>query len=135
MNLRKIYDSSVAYFYADHVTSDGQVLDHQFPTTNAWSPTTNCGTATGGKCNPATEAPAWRTATWVALNFSVEDPFYYAYQYNSTGTASTSSFSAEAQGDLDGDATYSLFRRTGSITLDNNTVTGGPGLYSENDIE
>ena len=134
MNLRKLFDSSVSYFEAEHATSDGQIVARQFPTTNTWAPTTNCGTATGGKCNPATEASVWRTATWAALNFSVDDPFYYAYQYTSSGTGSSSAFSAEAQGDLDGDATYSLFRRSGSITAENN-VTGGPGLFSENDIE
>ena len=112
MNLRKIFDSSVSYYEAEHATSDGQIVARQFPTTNTWSPTTNCGTATGGKCNPATEAAAWRTATWAALNFSVDDPFYYSYQFRSAGTGSSATFSAEAQGDLDGDSTYSLFRRS-----------------------
>ena len=23
----------------------------------------------------------WRNTTWAALNFSVDDPFYYQYQY------------------------------------------------------
>ena len=39
-----------------------------------------------------------------------------------------------AQGDLDGDSTFSLFRRTGSVTSENN-VTGGAGLFTQNDIE
>jgi len=134
MNLRKLYDSSVSYYEAEHATSAGAIVARQFPLTQSWTPTTNCGTATGGKCNPATEAPGWRTATWAVLNFSVDDPFYYAYQYTSAGVGSSSTFSAEAQGDLDGDSTYSLFRRNGSVTAENN-VTGGAGLYSENDIE
>ena len=134
MNLRKIFDSAVSYYYAEHATSAGAMITRQFPTTNTWSPTTNCGTTTSGKCNPATEAAAWSTATWTALNFSVDDPFYYAYQFRSAGTGSSSTFSAEAQGDLDGDSTYSLFRRNGSVTAENN-VTGGQGLFSENDIE
>jgi len=134
MNLRKLFDSSVSYYYSDHTTSNGSILDHQFPITNTWSPTINCGTATGGKCNPASVASVWRTSTWIALNFSVDDPFYYEYQYVSTGTGSSAAFSAEAQGDLDGDSTFSFFRRNGSISVDNN-VTGGAGLYSENDIE
>jgi type IV pilus assembly protein PilA len=134
MNLRKIFDSSVSYYEAEHASPTGAILDRQFPATVGWSPATNCGTQSGGKCNPATEAASWRNTTWAALNFSVDDPFYYNYQYTSAGTASNSTFSAEARGDLDGDSTYSLFRRNGSVTSENN-VTGGAGLYSENDIE
>ncbi len=69
------------------------------------------------------------------LNFSVEDPFYYSYQYTAGGTDSASTFTAEASGDLDGDSSYSLFRRNGSISSQENGVTGGAGIYSENDIE
>jgi hypothetical protein len=134
MNLRKIYDSSVAYYEAEHATSAGAILARQFPATQAWSPTTNCGLQPGGKCNPATEAAAFNTNSWKSLNFSVDDPFYFSYQYNSAGTDSASTFSAEARADLDGDAIYSLYRRSGSITAENN-VTGGAGLFSENDIE
>ena len=75
-----------------------------------------------------------QTATWTALNFSVDDPFYFAYTYTSGGADSSSTFQARAEGDLDCDATYSLFSRTGSVTAENN-VTGGAGLYSQNDIE
>jgi len=134
MNLRKIFDSSVAYYEAEHANSTGSILNRQFPLTQAWSPATNCGLQPGGKCNPTTEASAWRVGTWTALNFSVDDPFYYSYQYTGAGTDSNSTFSAEAQGDLDGDSTFSLFRRTGSVTAENN-VTGGAGLFSQNDIE
>jgi type IV pilus assembly protein PilA len=115
MNLRKIYDSSVAYYEAEHADSAGTIIVRQFPATQAWSPTTNCG-------------------LWKSLNFSVDDPFYFSYQYSSAGADSASTFSAEARADLDGDAIYSLYRRTGSITAENN-VTGGAGLFSENDIE
>ena len=134
MNVRKLFDSSVSYYEAEHATSAGAILARQFPLTQGWSPATNCGTQPGGKCNPGTEATAWRTATWTALNFSVDDPFYYAYQYTGAGTDSSATFSAEARGDLDGDATYSLFRRSGSVTAENN-VTGGAGLYMVNEIE
>jgi type IV pilus assembly protein PilA len=134
MNLRKIFDSSVSYYEAEHASPAGAILPRQFPLTQTWSPATNCGLQPGGKCNPTTEATAWRVGTWTALNFSVDDPFYYSYQYTATGTDSSSAFSAEAQGDLDGDSTFSLFRRTGSITAENN-VSGGAGLYSQDDIE
>jgi type IV pilus assembly protein PilA len=134
MNLRKIFDSSVSYYEAEHADATGTILARQFPASQTWSPATNCGKQTGGKCNPATEAAAFRVATWQALNFSVDDPFYFNYQYTMAGADSTSQFSAEARADLDGDDTFSLYRRTGSITAENN-VTGGAGLYSQDDIE
>jgi type IV pilus assembly protein PilA len=136
MNVRKLFDSSVSYFEAEHATSSGTIVARQFPQQQTWTPAAvnACCGAVGGKCNPATEAAGWQTPTWTALNFSVDDPFYFSYQYLSAGTDSSSTFSAQARGDLDCDTTTSLFTRTGSVTAENN-VTGGAGLYSENDIE
>src|SRR5258706_2423632 len=54
MNLRKVFDSSVSYYEAEHATSTGTILPRQFPVTVTWSPATNCGTQPGGKCNPTT---------------------------------------------------------------------------------
>jgi type IV pilus assembly protein PilA len=133
-NIRLLFNSSAAYYVTDQVDSSGNPMPHQFPATVGWSPSTDCGTQPGGKCNPASEASAWRNATWNALRFSVDDPFYYNYQYTSAGLEGASTCSIEARGDLDGDGTFSLFRRNGSISAENN-VTGGSGLYSENDIE
>ncbi len=133
-NLRLIWNSSAAYYVAEHATTAGNLVAKQFPASVGWSPATVCGQLSSGKCNPATEAPSWRGATWTALHFSVEDPFAYQYQYSSSGIGATSAFSAEAQGDLDGDGTFSLFRRSGTVTGENN-VSGGAGLYSENEVE
>ena len=133
MNIRKLFDSSAAYFLAEHASSSGAIIARQFPTTVAWSPAKGtCAAAVGGKCTPS--AAYWSNNTWVALNFSVDDPFYYSYQYTAGGTDSTSTFTAEASGDLDKDGVYSLFRRNGSISADSN-VSGGAGLYTVNDIE
>ncbi len=89
----------------------------------------------GDKCDPAAAAPKWKASTtWAALNFSVDDPFYYWYQYDSAGTDKTSNFSAWAFGNLDCDATYSTFMRGGHIDANNNP-TGGSGLYTVNEIE
>jgi type IV pilus assembly protein PilA len=134
MNLRKLYDSSVAYYIAEHSANDGAILARQFPDTQGWSPATNCGQQSGGKCNPGTERAAWEAPTWKALNFSVDDPFFYQYGYSSAGTGATATFNAEAQGDLDADGVFSLFRRSGSVTSENN-VTGGAGIFVQNDVE
>jgi type IV pilus assembly protein PilA len=133
-NIRLLWTASTAYYQAEHADATGQPLPHQFPVSNGWSPTEICGQQPGGKCNPTVAAPAWRTPTWTALRFTVDDPFAFQYQYTSGGADSTATFSIEARADLDADNTFSLYRRTGSITAENN-VTGGAGLYIENDTE
>jgi type IV pilus assembly protein PilA len=135
MNVRKMFDSSVAYFEADHASPTGLPLVKQFP----GAPTTNptpalkacCGQA-GDKCVP--QPTYWNDPTWAALNFSVDDPFYYSYQYNSAGTETSSNFQAWAFGDLDCDSIYSTYQRSGSV-LSDRSVSGGAGLYTKNDIE
>jgi type IV pilus assembly protein PilA len=135
MNIRKLYDSSVSYYEGEHATNTGAILAKQFPTTVAASPPKGtCAGLKGGKCAP--DPAYWNDAghAWAALNFSVDDPFYYSYQYDSSGTDLTAKFTASAFGDLDGDGTYSTFQRVGSVMSDH-SVSGGSGLYSVNDIE
>jgi len=54
---------------------------------------------------------------FVCLKFTMDAPQYYAYGFTSTGTAGASgdSFTATANGDLNGDAVYSTFSVTGKI--------------------
>ncbi len=54
---------------------------------------------------------------FACLKFSMDAPQYYAYSYTATGTtgAVSDTFTAKAQGDLNGDAVYSSFSITGSI--------------------
>ncbi len=52
---------------------------------------------------------------WTCLHFTMEGPQYYQYQYTAVANAS---FSAVAQGDLNGDGTvFSKFTRDGLIRL------------------
>src|SRR5262249_6272292 len=89
MNVRKMFDSSVAYYEAEHTDALNNITAKQFPATAAVTPAlgTCCGSV-GGKCAP--NATLWNTgataATWTALNFSVDDPFYFMYAYQSAGT-------------------------------------------------
>lgn len=133
MNVRKLYDSSVAYFEAEHADVTGGILAKQFPTTQAATPTANscCGQA-GDKCAPS--ATTFTAATWQALNFSVDDPFYYWYAYTSANLDTAAVFTASAFGNLDCDTTYATYQRVGSVMADR-SVTGGSGLFSANDIE
>src|SRR5215471_16438892 len=80
MNVRKLYDSSVSYYESEHSDSTGTILAKQFPasTTGASPAKGGCCTSPGKKCAP--NNALWTEATWPALNFSVDDPFYYSYQ-------------------------------------------------------
>lgn len=135
MNIRKLFDSSVSYYEGEHSDNTGKILAKQFPVKADRSPAKGtCSGSPGGKCAP--DPKYWDDAnhTWAALNFSVDDPFYYSYQYDSEGTDTTAKFTASAFGDLDGDGTESTFQRMGSVMPDK-SVSGGSGLYSVNDIE
>jgi prepilin-type N-terminal cleavage/methylation domain-containing protein len=137
MNLRKLYDSSVSYFESELASATGQILPKQFPQTQAATPATDfCCSQPGQKCaaNPA----QWMTPTWQALNFGIDDPHYYWYSYDSTGTfngsADSASFDAKAQGNLNCDANHSLYQRHGTTDVQGGVV-GGSGIYMHNPIE
>jgi type IV pilus assembly protein PilA len=128
MNIRKLFDSSVSYYEEEHADRGGNIVPKQFPSGTSETPGVNtcCTTGTGGKCPP--NAAVWNTnPTWNALNFSIDDPHYYWYSYQQSGSDATSVFTARAQGNLNCDAQYSTFERIGNI--DNGNVRGGSGLY------
>lgn len=53
---------------------------------------------------------------WACLKFSMKDPQYYMYQYQSSGGGSANStFLALANGDLNGDDTLSTFQLPGKV--------------------
>jgi type IV pilus assembly protein PilA len=75
MNLRKLFDSSATYFANDWANESGDMLSHQFPTTNGPTP------AAIAQNKVTTAEATWAaSSTWVALNFAVTDPHYYQYQ-------------------------------------------------------
>ncbi len=137
MNVRKLFDSSVSYFEGEHADSGGNGLAKQFPVVTAAknpAPAANscCGNP-GDKCKP--NPTNFDDVGWAALNFSVDDPFYYWYFYNNNGLLDTAAaFQAYAYGNLDCDAIYSTFQRSGSVLTDR-SVSGGGGLYTVNEIE
>lgn len=133
MNIRKLFDSSVTYYEGEHATRTGAILPKQFPLAVAITPpATACNGNSSQKIAPTSEM--WNDATWQGLNFGVEDPFLFQYVYNSTGTGTTSAFTAGAHGDLNCDATLSTFERVGSVD-DENNINGGAGLFKANELE
>jgi type IV pilus assembly protein PilA len=137
MNIRKMFDSTVAYYEAEHADSSGNILAKQFPSSKSWTPSTNACVETGQKYAPSAHTTDWADPTWMALNFSVDDPFYYGYQAvrgTGTGAATGDTFQLAAQGDLNCNGTSSLFQRTATIDA-NYAVSGGSGVYTVNELE
>ncbi len=130
MNVRKLYDSSVTYFAGEHTSPAGAIIQAQFSATTATLPTL----ATIGDVKITTLPSSWDADdTWNSLQFSVSDPSYFAYQYDSVGVTNDSKFTATAFGNLDGDAIFSTFTRVGSVI--DMEVKGGAGLYIDKEIE
>ncbi|HVU05367.1 MAG TPA: type II secretion system protein [Polyangiaceae bacterium] len=69
---------------------------------------------------------------WTCVRFSMQDPQFYQYDYQSTGTtgAANDTFSAIAHGDLDGNGTVSTFSLDGKIQAENGAtvVTLAPNI-------
>ncbi len=136
MNLRKVYDSSVSYYNTEHAGRTGEILPKQFPLTVIPTPADwaaqTCEGGASQKYQPG--ADVWNNATWQALNFAVDDPFYFRYEYVSAGTGTGSQFTARAQGDLNCDTTLSTFERIGTVDAENN-ITGGAGIFKKDELE
>jgi type IV pilus assembly protein PilA len=131
MNLRKLFDASVAAFGEEWTMQDGSMAMKAFSHSVGPTPTANSCCPT--KCSPTGDFSDER---WQYLNFSIDDPHYYWYTYVSAGTETTSSFTARANGNLDCDAVYSTFERVGSVTAGTGYgVQGGAELYKANPLE
>jgi type IV pilus assembly protein PilA len=136
MNVRKMYDSTVAYHNAEHADPNGLILAKQFPITQAATPALGaCCAQVGQKCAPV--PTQWQTPTWMALNFSVDDPHYYSYlatRQVGIGSAVGDIYQLDSIGDLDCDTVRSLYRRTATVDAQF-SIKGGSGLYVLSDIE
>ncbi len=133
-HINKMWAGSVAYFEADHANAIGNTVPKQFPTSPLAAPTQfDCCAAASGKC-AGNEAIFQSDASWSAIGFALGDPHLFRPDYTSSGTGTSSIFTAEASADLDCDSTRSLFRRTGLVDLSWN-VSSPTGYYIHNEIE
>jgi len=137
--VQKIYLGARTY-WMDRNTAEGQIVadEPQFPTSDGslgglGAPVNadpNC-CAMGGpmeKCLP--QVDLWNLVgsggmAWEALKFSMDDPHYYAYQYDVANVAggTGSDFTAIAVGNLDCDGDPSRFSMYGVV---NSTYSDGP---------
>ena len=134
MNIRKMYDGAVAYYVGEHADASGNIQNRQFPVNAPTTPTLPTLTGAwshGGKYQSL--ASDWKSGGWIALDFMVKDPQYFAYTFTASGIFTSAKASMIAQGDLNGNGVYSWFERDCIGTHDG--VQGGSGLYSVNEIE
>lgn len=128
-NIRRLYDMAVVYYDHDHVRADGTIIPPQFPASVSMTPA-------DVPCGDRSEAQPsdWTEPTWQALNFAINRPHYYSYQFNSSGEGVGATFTASAFGDLDCDGVFSTFVRSGEVIL-GNEVRGFGGVYQANELE
>jgi type IV pilus assembly protein PilA len=81
------------------------------------------------------------TTGWPCLKFTMVSPMYYRYQYHKgSGYLAPSvapgpnGFEASAQGDLDGNGTFSTFARTGTVGP-SGTVVMATTVFVDNEFE
>jgi type IV pilus assembly protein PilA len=106
---------------------------------------TNCNLGPGGRCVPVPggggpgyyEMEDWTdNNVWNGLNFQQEQGHYFHYNFiasNAEDGYGACQFTAQAFGDLDDDATFSTYERSGAA--DQNGVNGAAGLYIDQEVE
>lgn len=139
VHLNKIYTSSRSYVLEISASRTGAILPSQFPDSVPVTPPATCCGQPGDKCvGGSSEVPYWSAPTWNALHFSLDDPHYYQYEYESTGSSSAgpgSKFTARALGDLDCDTVQSTFEMYGEWAGSDHDVHGSAGMFQDKSIE
>lgn len=81
----------------------------------ALTPTANCCTQDfQGKRRCQVQATDWDVASWRAMDFSMDEPFYFQYSFTTT-TGAGAVFHATARGDLDCDNTTIDYTVDGTV--------------------
>lgn len=125
-DLQKLYEGARAY--AEERRIRGGRASFPPKSVGPTPPLNTCCTFPDRQCRP--NLAFWIDPTWQALKFTVDDPFYYSYTYQSNG----SEFSVRANGDLDCDGVYSTFEMVGRI-LPDGTVAGAGGMFKDQELE
>jgi prepilin-type N-terminal cleavage/methylation domain-containing protein len=101
-NIAKIYQGQLSYYQGNLERGGSSFV-------NATSFTPN---ATPGSAKFPPNLAAWNgSAQWASIGFSLDTAHYYAYQ----SPGDTATYTVNAIGNLDADATQSTFQRIGSL--------------------
>lgn len=140
-NLKSMFVGAAAYYQSERWAQGVQAV--------------GAASAASTNCTVASAAPTWTASSnkqvidWDAeadsyeqLNFQVADPIYYEYHVVAAGgggacgnaAGSTAVYSFRAIGDLDGDATTSLFEM--AVGSNNqNELYRAPGVFAQAELE
>ena len=136
-HLNKLWAGAVTYYESDHMlqaATGATSVPKQFPSADATAHNTvDCCTGAADKC-PGNDA-RYNTDHWVALNFSLPDPYNYYPTFVATGTGTAAQFTAGATGDLDCDDIRSTFLRIGGVNATSGDVVGGGAPAVTNELE
>lgn len=134
VNVRRIYDGAVTSYQDEGVTRGGAARPPSFPESVEATPGVDfcCQNGVGGRC-PANPA-AFDHPTWHKVGFSVDDPHFYWYVFESAGEGMNARFTARASGNLDCDDQYATYERIALVDLLHG-ISGGAGVYAVNPIE
>lgn len=117
--LAQLFRSSVAYHSMELVDPrTGKVLPPQFPSSGGPTPANGCCGSADKVCH--SDPADWDAPTWLALNFAIDGPHYFQYEYVSSPTG----FTARATADLDCDGVYSTYSRTGRVLQPSGDIQG-----------
>jgi len=135
--LEKMYNAARVYYLEQFGARAIIVISPQFPESEGPNPLASCCAGGQQRCQPRQDL--WTAPTWKALQFSMDDPHYYRYEFvRTTGTGPSGSgeeFTARALGDLDCDgllSTFEMYGKSGDMGTD---PTGASGVYRELEIE
>ena len=124
-SLKKIQAGARQFFVSDHYNSSGELEPRRFPNgSSSWTPANTCCQQSDGRCLSMKED--WGSGPWRTLRFGLYEPHRYQYRFTSQGQDQSSSFTAEARGDLDCNGKYSSYQVTGTVDSEFNVVIRGP---------
>jgi type IV pilus assembly protein PilA len=146
--LDKIYKGAAFYYTKPMIDKAGAKLPCQFPASQGVTPieASCCGTTIGSAADSDNDdrcdaKPSnWTDMdVWAALSFQMNDQHYFVYSFDSSGTLDAAQMTAQANGDLDCDATQSTFQRIGwgdpEATRAECAMYGSAAFYVEQETE
>ncbi|RYZ02899.1 MAG: hypothetical protein EOO73_29700 [Myxococcales bacterium] len=92
------------------------VLADNAPLSQAFPPSVGLTPSQVPRGELVTDPPGtWAHASWRLLDFAIDTPHAFSFEWSSTNGADQSTYTATAHGDLDGDGVQSTFQISGAV--------------------
>lgn len=123
--LDRIKNGARAFYQNPRHDQQGQRLPARFPRSTARTPA-------APRCEKLATPPGrWQAPGWKELQFAIEEPHYYSFEFLSSGSGLGAVFTARSYGDLDCDGTLSTFELRGSVDPQGQVKVVGPIIWNE----